>query len=170
MAIKINIGTLNDGAQQLEFISDSKEIGFDKELLKDKLLISIDLFKATHQLDLRIKLTGIMKLACDRCLEIYEMPFEKDFELVLVQKAQREEAYSDDYIRTYSPYMQTVDITNDIKEYFLLAIPMRKVPPETGAGVCTWCGKTKEYWQSLINPTADNPPLADNPLEAGKEI
>ena len=164
MAIKINIGTLNDGAQQLEFISDSKEIGFDKELLKDKLLISIDLFKAAHQLDLRIKLTGIMRLACDRCLEIYEMPFEKDFELVLVQKAQREEAYSDDYIRTYSSFMQTVDITNDIKEYFLLAIPMRKVPPETDAGVCTWCGKTKEYWQSLINSPADNPPEADKEI------
>ena len=150
MAIKINIGTLNDGSQQLEFISDAKEIGLDAGLLKDKLFISIDLFKASHQLDLRVKVTGITKLACDRCLEIYEYPLESNFELVFVQKSQREEAFSDDYIRTYSPFMKTVDITNDIKEYILLSIPMRRVPAETSEGVCSWCGKTKEYWRNLI--------------------
>jgi len=67
-----------------------------------------------------------------------------------VQKSQREEAFSDDYIRTYSPFMKTVDITNDIKEYILLSIPMRRVPAETSEGVCSWCGKTKEYWRNLI--------------------
>jgi hypothetical protein len=36
----------------------------------------------------------------------------------------------------------------------MLSIPMRKVPAETAEGVCTWCGKTKEYWNSLMNPHA----------------
>lgn len=156
MAIKINIGTIGDGSHQLEIISDAKEIGLEKELLNDKFKITLDLFKATHQIDLKIKLAGIMTLACDRCLEVYELPFEKNFELVFVQKSQREEVFSDDYIRTYSPFMKTVDITNDIREYILLSIPMRKVPAETAEGVCTWCGKSKEYWQNLMNqPAAD---------------
>ena len=154
MAIKINIGTLGDGSHQLELFSDSKELGLEHGLIKDKLRITLDFFKAAHQIDLKIKLTGIMMFACDRCLEFYELPFEKKFEQVFVQKAQREKDFSDDYIRTYSPFMKTVDITNDIREYILLSIPMRKVPAETAEGVCTWCGKTKEYWQNLIKPQA----------------
>jgi uncharacterized protein len=150
VAIKINIGTLSEGNQQLELFSDAGEIGIDKKLLKGNLLIGIDLFKATHQLDLKVKLSGIMNLVCDRCLEVFELPFESAFEIVFVQKSEREEAINDDYIRTYSPFMKTVDITNDIREYVLLSVPMRKVPAETPEGVCTWCGKTEEYWKNLI--------------------
>jgi uncharacterized metal-binding protein YceD (DUF177 family) len=150
VAIKLNIGTLNDGSQQIELVSDAKEIGIDDRLLKGSLLINIDLFKASHQLDLKVKLSGIMTLACDRCLEVYEQPFGTDFEIVFVQKSEREEAINDDYIRSYSPFMKTVDITDDIREYFLLAVPMRKVPAETPEGVCTWCGKTEDYWKNLI--------------------
>ena len=150
MAIKLNIGTLNDGSQQLELFTDAREIGLDEKLLKGSLTIGIDLFKATHQLDFKVKISGIMNLVCDRCLDVYELPFESAFEIVFVQKSEREEAINDDYIRTYSPFMKTVDITNDIREYTLLSVPMRKVPAETSEGVCTWCGKTEEYWKNLI--------------------
>ena len=34
MAIKINIGTLNEGSQQLVLNSDSKEIGLDENLAR----------------------------------------------------------------------------------------------------------------------------------------
>jgi uncharacterized metal-binding protein YceD (DUF177 family) len=92
-----------------------------------------------------------MNLVCDRCLERYELPFERDFEIVFVQKAEREEKINEDFIRSYSPFMKTIDITNDIREYILLSVPMRKVPAETETGSCSWCGKTQEYWQNLIH-------------------
>jgi uncharacterized protein len=150
VAIKLNIGTLKDGSQQIELVTDSKEIGLDDKLLKSNLFINIDLFKASHQLDLKVKLSGVMNLVCDRCLDAYELPFESEFEIVFVQKSEREEAINDDYIRSYSPFMKTVDITNDIREYVLLSVPMRRVPAETPEGVCTWCGKTEDYWKNLI--------------------
>jgi uncharacterized metal-binding protein YceD (DUF177 family) len=46
--------------------------------------------------------------------------------------------------------MKTIDITNDVREFILLSVPMRKVPAETDTGACSWCGKTEEYWKSLI--------------------
>jgi uncharacterized protein len=150
VAIKLNIGSLKEGSQQLELYSDAREIRLDEKLLKGNLLIVIDLFKATHQLDLKVKISGVMNLVCDRCLDVYEQPFESVFEIVFVQKSEREEVINDDYIRSYSPYMKTVDITNDIREYVLLSVPMRKVPAENPEGVCTWCGKTEDYWKSLI--------------------
>jgi uncharacterized protein len=150
MAIRLNIGTLKEGSQQLDLFTDVKEIGVDEGLIKGDISLSIELFKATHQLDLKAKITGIMNLVCDRCLEKYELPFERDFEIVFVQKAEREEKINEDYIRSYSPYMKTIDITNDIREFILLSVPMRKVPARTDKGACSWCGKTDEYWKNLI--------------------
>jgi uncharacterized protein len=150
VAIKLNIGTLSEGSQQIELASDAREIGLEEKLIKGNIFIIIDLFKATHQLDLKVKISGVMNLICDRCLDVYEQPFEANFEIVFVQKSEREGVINDDYIRSYSTFMKTVDITNDIREYILLSVPMRKVPAETPEGACTWCGKTEEYWENLI--------------------
>jgi len=62
LAIKINIGSLNDGSQQLDLTAGSKEIGLDERLFKNGLGISLDLFKAIHQLDVKAKITGTMTL------------------------------------------------------------------------------------------------------------
>lgn len=150
MAIKINIGSLKEGNQQLELVSDSRELGLDENILKSGLNITLDLTKTTHQLDVRTKLKGELNLECDRCLDEFKKPLEANFELVFVQKSPREEVIDDDYIRSYSPHMKQVDITNDIKETVLLSIPMRKVPHEKEDGSCSWCGKGKDYWSSII--------------------
>jgi len=150
MAIKINIATLKEGDQTLEFTCDAKEIGLDDVKIKDKLLISIDLFKIAHQLDLKISVKCLIYLACDRCLENYDYPINSIFELVFVQKGAREKSFDDGYIKSFTPYMQTIDITEDIREFVLLSIPMKHLPQENKDGSCSWCGKTKEYWKNFI--------------------
>lgn len=150
MAIKINIGSLKDGSQQIDLISDSVEIGIDKSIIKNEINIVLELTKTTHQLDIRATVKGKLNLECDRCLEEFSKPFETKFEIVFVQKSPREEAINDDYIRTYSPHMKQVDITNDIKEMILLSVPMKKVPVENSEGICSWCGKGKDYWDNFI--------------------
>ncbi|MCI0450723.1 MAG: DUF177 domain-containing protein [Chlorobi bacterium] len=150
MAIKINIASLKEGSQELELIAGVKEIGLDEKLIKENLLINLELYKLVHQLDINVKISGVMKMECDRCLEVFEKPFEAKFELVYVQKSPREEAIDDDYIRTYNPVMKTIDITNDIKEIVLLSVPMKKLPPEKNDGSCSWCGKPKNYWDNII--------------------
>ena len=150
MAIKINIGTLNDGTHEIELNANAKELGLEPGIITDKLYIYLDLFKTSNQVDLKVKLKGKFNLPCDMCLEPYDQEFEKDFELVYVQQSAREEEFDDDYVKSYSPHMKTIDITDDIRQYTLLAIPMRHTPPFKDDGTCTWCGKTKAYWDSFL--------------------
>jgi uncharacterized protein len=150
MAIKINIASLQDGSQQLDIVSDAKEIGLEEALVKDTLNIKLDLTKTTHQLDIRASISGNLDLECDRCLEEYKMPFNSGFEVVFVQKSPREEEINDDYIRTYYPHMRQVDITNDIRETIVLTVPMKKVPAEKPDGSCSWCGRGKDFWNGII--------------------
>jgi uncharacterized protein len=155
MAIKINIGTLNDGSHNLEMNADYREIGLDKNIIKDNLAISLDLFKTSNQVDVRIKLSGKFILVCDRCIEEYEHPFEKDFELVYIQQSARDDKIDDDYVKSYSPSMKTIDITDDIRQFVLLTIPMRHIPLMKDDGICSWCGKTKEYWEQFLKKEED---------------
>lgn len=155
MAIRINTGTLKDGDQTLDFIIKAGEIGLEDKLIRDKLYISVDLFKVSHQIDLKISISCILNLTCDRCLEIFEKELNSEFELVFVQKSARESSFDDGYVRTFSPYMQTIDITEDIREFVLLSIPMKHLPVERDDGSCSWCGKSKEYWKDLIKEVGE---------------
>ena len=156
MGIKINIGSLNDGSQTLDITSDAKELGLPEGFIKDTLYIKLDLFKTTHQLDLKVNIRGIIFLECDRCLENFEKAFSTSFELVLVQQSSREEAINEDYIRTYSPHMKSVDITTDIKEAVILTVPMKKLPDEKPDGSCSWCGRTKDFWKDILVEKIDD--------------
>lgn len=150
MSIKINISSLKDGGQQLILESDSVELSIEENIVKGSITVLLELFKTNDQLDIRAKVKGIFGFECDRCLEIFDKPFEQGLELVYAQKSPREEEYNDDYMRTYNPNMKTIDITNDIREMVMLAVPMRRVPGEKSDGSCSWCGKTKEYWDQFI--------------------
>jgi len=150
MSIKISIGSLKEGSQQVALEVSPAELGLEDNFFKGNVFIQLDLFKTVHQLDINANISGMLEMECDRCLDLFEKKFEQNLELVYVQKSPREEAFNDDYLRTYNPHMKTVDITNDVKEMILLAIPMRRVPAENKDGSCSWCGKTKEYWNQFI--------------------
>lgn len=150
MAIKFNIGSLNDGSETLKLSSDEKEIGIDEGILKEPISINLELFKTTHQLDLKASIKGTIFLECDRCLEKFEKNFDTSFELIFVQQTHREEAFSEEDIRTYSPHMKSVDITNDIKEAVILTIPMKKLPDEKPDGSCSWCSRSKDFWKDIL--------------------
>lgn len=156
MAIKIGISSLNEGSQAIELKSDENELLLPQGILKGPLDVKLDLFKTSNQLDLKVSLKGIILLECDRCLDNFEQNFNSKFELVFVQKSHREEEINEDYIRTYSPHMRTIDITNDIKEAVLLAVPMKKLPGEKPDGSCLWCGRTKEFWDGILTEKNDD--------------
>ena len=156
MAIKFNLGNKKESLQTLELISDEKELGIGEGFLKEPLAICLELFKTTHQLDLKANINGTIFLECDRCLEKFEKKFNTSFQLIFVQQTHREEAFSEEEIRTYSPHMKSVDITTDIKEAVILTVPMKKLPDEKPDGSCSWCGRTKDFWKDILVEKSDD--------------
>ena len=155
MAVKIDIGELRDGGQQIDIVANSRELGLDEKLVKGNLVITVDIFKTSNQLDLNVYISGLLKLCCDRCLEEFEQMFESEFELVYVQKPAEGINLQDDYIKIYNSFTNSIDITNDLKEYVLLAVPMRKVPAEIN-DKCSWCGRSNEMWKTDIIDLDEN--------------
>jgi uncharacterized metal-binding protein YceD (DUF177 family) len=149
MPVKINIAELKEGSQQFEIVTNAREIGLDENLVKDGINVEIDVFKAPTQIDFDVQVEGTFILCCDRCLEDYSMQFKTNFELVYIQKQSGEERIQDDYVKLYDSFTKSLDITEDLREYVLVAVPMRKVPEETD-GKCSWCGKSNEMWKADI--------------------
>lgn len=155
MSVRINIGSLKEGLQEIQLTSKPEELGLESGLIKTEIEISFEVFKLNNQLDLKVRLSGEMNLECDKCLDVFSKRFETDFEIVFVTKSSREWSVDDDYVRNYNPYMKYIDITRDIRESILLAIPMKKIPGENDEGTCVLCGKTKQYWKGILTSDED---------------
>jgi uncharacterized protein len=139
--MKINISNIADGDQSFDFIERGKEFDLDYLDPESEIKIHIDLFRSNNQLDLNITLNGFLNLECDRCIERYEMLFEKKFHLIYKIDFTGDLIDSDDDVLKFiSPKTRIIDLRNDIRDYILLSIPMRRVPEEKD-DVCLYCNR-----------------------------
>ncbi len=152
---KINIANLTEGQHKFEFAPGSEELKLGDLECKD-LKLEVEINKTGSQLVLDCEITGIFVLSCDRCLEVYEQPFENSFAIAYKHDFTGEKENTDDNIKFISPKTVFVDITDEVRDYICLAVPMKAVPLDKD-GICEYCGKNFENFlypekEKEINP------------------
>jgi uncharacterized protein len=87
-----------------------------------------------------------MEADCDRCLEPAPYPVEGDFELVYrpLEEGLGEEHPVDPEEAEIGFYEgDGVELNDALREYVLLALPMRRLCSETCKGLCPVCGQNR---------------------------
>lgn len=139
--LKINISNLDEGVHNFDFLISPEEIEIDSVDVGDGIKINVDLYKAGNQISVKVDINCRLILPCDRCLENYIDNISTSFRLIykLDYSGQSKDSDDDD-IKFISANTRFIDLKDDVKDYFILAIPLRKVPTETD-GICSYCNK-----------------------------
>ncbi|MCB0722284.1 MAG: DUF177 domain-containing protein [Ignavibacteriae bacterium] len=157
--MKINISNLKDGEHSYEFEESPEE--FDIESLdKDKKVkADVVLYKMANQFNLDIDVKAGFIFECDRCLENYKSDLESSFSLIYKYDFSGEgdsEEVKEDNLKFISPKTHTIDIKEDVRDYLMLSIPMRKVPEEVN-GVCSYCNRKIDEMLGKSDAEQNNP-------------
>ncbi|MGB9696916.1 MAG: YceD family protein [Ignavibacteria bacterium] len=153
----LNIASLKEGEHFVEFLEKPSVFNLSEiEFLSD-VYVKVKVVKTYHQIDLEVSFECLLKFLCDRCLDPFEYKLQNTFELVykfdftrrqgLSYKFERyvdsveKEELKDDNFKVISEHTKDLDITNDLRDYILLSLPMRRVPDEID-GVCSVCHRT----------------------------
>ena len=125
---------LKEGAHDFKFgITREFFNHFDVLEAKDGTLdVIIDLFKRPGFLTLDILVKGKVNVQCDRCLEYFDYPVEYNSNL-LVKFSVDNSSQSDDII-IIDPDDSELNLTHYLYECISLAIPYRKIHPESADG------------------------------------
>lgn len=160
---KINIHNLKDGEHTYEFTVNSKDFDFNSgevDLLDDTKITAV-LYKAGNQISVKIELKGKFRFQCDWCTEEYIHDFNTKFNIVYkyIFRGSSDEINEDDDLKLIQPNTIYIDLKDDIRDFILLSVPMRKVPEEAD-GICTYCKKNiserfKVKQKKEINPVWD---------------
>ncbi|TAL73743.1 MAG: DUF177 domain-containing protein [Bacteroidetes bacterium] len=133
----ILLSELKEGRHTVDF-----EIGkefFEKfeesEVKEGSLIANIEIDKISSHLNLLIRISGSVRVSCDRCLEMFSQPVNCENRL-LVKFGKRIEV-SDPDILTVPADENELDLQQHIYEFIHLALPIKRVHPDDKNGKST---------------------------------
>lgn len=134
----IKISNLNEGTH--EFVFEEK---VSKINLSDPFYGSFKSFvvlnKLHDQLILSVNSIFKAKFECDRCANEFRTKINSDYKMVYLMNEEPKETSSLN-VSYLSRDAIKIDLTNDVREFALLSVPMKKLCTEDCKGLCPKCG------------------------------
>jgi uncharacterized protein len=157
----IPISGLKDGRHLYDFeIGNGFFEGFEESEIKEgKLSVNIILDKRSSHFELTFKISGKVKVCCDRCLEMFFQPVESENRLLVKYGKERDDSDPDLLVIPAEEY--ELDVRQYIYEFILLALPIQKVHP--GGSKDNECDPEmiKKLHEHIISEEKSNDPRWD---------
>ena len=135
----IKIANLSDGVHTLSFDERIDEIGVSDPFYGN-CKVDVKLAKSHSQIVLDADINLHANYQCDRCGQDYSTKIKNSYKIVYLFG--NEPGNDDSFNLVYLPVdADKIDIANDVRDYAVLAIPMKKLCKEDCKGLCPRCGK-----------------------------
>jgi len=149
--MKLKISHLSIGLHEFDFEEkvDSFEIE-GKERFPNPIRVHVKIDKEISNLIIKIHVCTLAHFTCDRCLDEFDREICEDTELLYSTEQPAVEygeysEYNDSEIRPYSKDMDMIDISKDVRDTLLLAVPMKVLCRPDCKGLCPVCGANLNY-------------------------
>jgi uncharacterized metal-binding protein YceD (DUF177 family) len=136
----IQFASLEPGSYDFKFSIDNAffEKFSESEITQGKLNVLIELQRQARMLILNFKITGIVRLTCDRCLDDFNQNIETEKRLIV--KFGTETKEETDEIMTIPESEYSINVAQFIYEFIHLDLPTKRVHPDDEKGV-SHCNK-----------------------------
>jgi len=139
--ISIPLSSLKEGISTFIFRAESpaQQAGAGVRFLSG-IDVQVQVTTMTDDLlvDLVVKSEGLLE--CDRCCETFQKNIEGDLHVVYTFDHLKTQGAQEDDIKLIPHGMSEIDITQDVMDALLLAVPAKKLCRESCKGLCSQCG------------------------------
>ncbi len=139
--MKISLASLSEGLHTFNFVERLAEFGLENHPnLKDEVKIQVDIEKRSPQYVLKSLVQIGGRFACDRCTREVEKRLSGEGQVIFSSDEAMLAMSDADEIHYLAPDAKEIDITPDLRDTILLAIPMKLLCSEECRGLCAGCG------------------------------
>jgi uncharacterized protein len=137
--MKINTGSLPLGTREFTFVEDAETVGLDERFTGEvRVLARVE--KTGKMLDLQATTEVAAALACDRCAERFTRNLVAHYHVVYFFREADRSGHPDDAIVVLPSENTVIDITDDVRQYVLLTMPLKVLCSDMCRGLCPSCG------------------------------
>jgi uncharacterized protein len=132
----------------------------ESEVKEGSLIADIEMEKRSSHIDLLIRISGSVKVCCDRCLEMFFLPV--DCKNRILVKFGKNIEVSDPDILSLPVDEHELDLKQHIYEFIHLALPIKRVHPDDKKGNST-CDPLmlKKLEELIVEDEIENDPRWD---------
>ena len=135
----IKISNLSNGEYYYTFDKKIEEIELSEPFIGN-ILVEAKLQKSKRQIVLNADIKAKVIFECDRCDEKFEKELINDYKIVYYFSSEINDEEQID-IKYISINTDKIDLSNEVRDYAQLAVPMKKLCKEDCKGLCVTCGK-----------------------------
>lgn len=137
--MKIKISNLSDGTHQFRFIEPAGKIGLESPF-EGNIEVDVEINRIHNQIILDSSILVNAVFECDRCTASFSSPLHAEYKLVYMLGVEPVDTESD-RVAYLSAEADSIDISDDVRDFTILAIPMKKLCSVECKGLCSKCGK-----------------------------
>ena len=139
--IKIKVSNLANSRYDFEFNGLVSELDIP-EPYSGKFKTNVVLNKFDNQIILDAETIVPAKLVCDRCAREFQNEIKSRFRMVYMFSSKFDDSENEKEEVVYlHPETDKIELNDDIRDYAILAVPMKKLCSEQCKGLCPKCGK-----------------------------
>jgi uncharacterized metal-binding protein YceD (DUF177 family) len=133
----IPVSGLKEGHHTFDFEIDKAFFEmFEESEIEEGVLVAVtEIEKGSSYLDLEIKISGTVRICCDRCLEMFDFPVECTNRLLVKFGDARDD--NDPEIITIPRDEYDLDLKQYFYEFIYLALPIQRIHPDDAEGNST---------------------------------
>ncbi len=146
----IPLNGLKEGHHTIDFEIDKEffEQFEESEVKEGSLIANVEIYKRSPHIDLIIRISGSVRICCDRCLKMFLHPVV--CENLLIVKFGKNISDSDPDILSLPTDEHELDLSQYFYEYIHLALPIKKVHPDDDNANSTCDPEMLEKLEELI--------------------
>ncbi len=126
--VSIDIRSLKEGFQELEFTPTAEELGVENPAFRDirtEIQVTVD----GEQIVVRVYAEAIARLTCDRTLEDFDKRIKGIYTVVFMPESDIDDDAKGDGIQPLPGKRDDLDLTDIVRDTLMLAVPIRKIAP-----------------------------------------
>lgn len=141
--MKISLIGLADGLHSFNSVEKLAELGVENQPhLHEDVKIQIDLEKRSPHYFIKNRVQVRGRFACDRCMDEFDHTVSGELRTVFSSDKEMAATNEVDDIHYLAPDAKEIDLTDEMRETILLAMPMKILCAEDCRGLCAGCGAT----------------------------
>jgi uncharacterized protein len=167
-SMKIQLGGLSEGVHQYQF----NVAGADLDIgpgFRRPIVVSATVEKTGNQVFLTAFAEATGTFTCDRCLTEFDAVLTPRYTMVYLFEGAEADRFDRSEVQVIPYSLSVVDITDDVRQTFLLAVPLKLLCSESCKGLCPYCGanwnlasctcrgvQNDQRWEALKNLRTEN--------------
>lgn len=136
--MRIKISGLENGTYDYDFEDDIEKLDLTEPLF-GKYNTNVVLNKFDDQIILEASTTAGANFICDRCGKEFIQTVKSKYKMIYLLRSV-EDAGEEINIAYLPPDTHIIDLSNDVRDYMILSIPMKRLCKEDCKGLCIKCG------------------------------